>query len=727
MSNSYKFLTQNFNYDTLRRTYWKKIDANKEADEDGADLSNIKTDEDEMDGIPYSKVLDLFVLKKDAGRKYKSTDCANFRLRFGRDVQIFSVFFEPAVDYESSPYRIKRIPKSDDGKKFYYLDAVRGARLKILTDSPEKADLQDSFDIDAPNNYGDVNLELQTLIGIFLKKNIVNAATERTAKAVEEYKQWSVYEREAFSAYLNKGVLLASPFVVHLYCWYKEAQKNSSRGEDLYKDFCGRVEKELQASGLEYLIVEAIVSFRLFYKKELAKTGKELLRYSFTFLQNVPPVYPYFGGSKRPSILTAFNSPFFPNALVATSVLQEGVDLHYQCSEVIHYGIAWTQGDNEQRVGRVDRMNGKLEIALTEREDATLPIRYPYLAKTLDESQLIRFANRKFFAEKLIDELKVPNESKDVNLLQSFEGENWSTFFKKPQPKAAVTEPFGVTLADFEGIVPLPMAPNAIHYIAMKQSILKTLSRHFKNELVVYDSHPEWIGAIKHKRSEERDQPVLLKLDYYEPGMFYLGKPVYVLQLKSPLTKRGQHLDDKRSFGRLKQEYEQLPFLKICLDEQNTRSKFKYYVRADLPVICHHDGTMNLSINELILTTKDLIRFTDELEKQILNIDIKNDEVIDDADERIPQGGLLSHDRIPSENYTGWEVDSYRHLLTRGKKMEPQYHSDNYAFNHAEAFIRQISLRTGTEKQVCVYEQDALGDEIKLLEKVLVSSYLKKI
>ena len=108
-----KYKNQNFDFRTLRRTYWKYIDTNKETEEGETEEVTIgKSKEVEIDGLPYSKILDLFVVKRDAGRKYKSTDCSNFRLRFSREVQIFSIFFEPAADYNHGVYLIKKINKS---------------------------------------------------------------------------------------------------------------------------------------------------------------------------------------------------------------------------------------------------------------------------------------------------------------------------------------------------------------------------------------------------------------------------------------------------------------------------------------------------------------------------------------------------------------------------------------------------------------------------------------
>ena len=63
----------------------------------------------------------------------------------------------------------------------------------------------------------------------------------------------------------------------------------------------------------------------------------------------------------RQRLMLAFNTPFFPEVLVASSVLAEGVDLHLSCRCVIHHDLSWNPSTLEQRTGRVDRIGAKAE------------------------------------------------------------------------------------------------------------------------------------------------------------------------------------------------------------------------------------------------------------------------------------------------------------------------------------------------------------------------------
>jgi hypothetical protein len=64
-------------------------------------------------------------------------------------------------------------------------------------------------------------------------------------------------------------------------------------------------------------------------------------------------------------------------------------------------------GDDEQRVGRVDRLMGKMDRELNQHKDGdpipTLDIYYPYLKSTFDEFNLKKMLCKKRNTEKLID------------------------------------------------------------------------------------------------------------------------------------------------------------------------------------------------------------------------------------------------------------------------------------------------------------------------------------
>lgn len=82
----------------------------------------------------------------------------------------------------------------------------------------------------------------------------------------------------------------------------------------------------------------------------------------------------------RQRLLLAFNTPFFPEILIASSVLAEGVDLHLNCRYVIHHDLCWNPSTLEQRNGRVDRLGSQAE-----RTEKSIPVYLPYVAATQDE------------------------------------------------------------------------------------------------------------------------------------------------------------------------------------------------------------------------------------------------------------------------------------------------------------------------------------------------------
>ncbi len=82
----------------------------------------------------------------------------------------------------------------------------------------------------------------------------------------------------------------------------------------------------------------------------------------------------------RQRLMLTFNSPFFPEVLIASSVMAEGVDLHRFCRHVIHHDLCWNPSTLEQRTGRVDRIGAKVEQC-----GQSIRLYLPYLAETQDE------------------------------------------------------------------------------------------------------------------------------------------------------------------------------------------------------------------------------------------------------------------------------------------------------------------------------------------------------
>lgn len=82
----------------------------------------------------------------------------------------------------------------------------------------------------------------------------------------------------------------------------------------------------------------------------------------------------------RERLMLAFNTPFFPEVLIASSVMAEGVDLHLHCRYVIHHDLDWNPSVIEQRTGRVDRLG-----SLAEQTTTPVVVFEPFLEATQDE------------------------------------------------------------------------------------------------------------------------------------------------------------------------------------------------------------------------------------------------------------------------------------------------------------------------------------------------------
>lgn len=82
----------------------------------------------------------------------------------------------------------------------------------------------------------------------------------------------------------------------------------------------------------------------------------------------------------RQKLMKAFNSPFFPDILITSSVMAEGVDLHLSCRQIIHHDLCWNPSTLEQRTGRVDRIGSK-----SEKCGKPIEVYLPYISETQDE------------------------------------------------------------------------------------------------------------------------------------------------------------------------------------------------------------------------------------------------------------------------------------------------------------------------------------------------------
>jgi len=82
----------------------------------------------------------------------------------------------------------------------------------------------------------------------------------------------------------------------------------------------------------------------------------------------------------RQRLMLTFNTPFYPEVLVASMIMAEGVDLHLNCRYVIHHDLCWNPSTLEQRTGRIDRIGAKVEKCRK-----SISVYLPYVSETQDE------------------------------------------------------------------------------------------------------------------------------------------------------------------------------------------------------------------------------------------------------------------------------------------------------------------------------------------------------
>jgi hypothetical protein len=136
----------------------------------------------------------------------------------------------------------------------------------------------------------------------------------------------------------------------------------------------------------------------------------------------------------RRRLMLAFNTPFFPEILIASSVLAEGVDLHLECRFVIHHDLCWNPSTIEQRTGRVDRIGGK-----SERARQPIHVYLPFVTATQDEKMFRVVRDRERWFSVIMGEKYTVDEASTEKLAE-----------RVPFPEtAAKALAFDLSLQDF--------------------------------------------------------------------------------------------------------------------------------------------------------------------------------------------------------------------------------------------------------------------------------------
>lgn len=201
-----------------------------------------------------------------------------------------------------------------------------------------------------------------------------------------------------------------SEVLVDLYC---AQQKDTQKFPDTFMKWLAD-KNQIDAIRIRQHVQDWIKHHRLIFTsafgstKEPVELVKELADTEhFDYLNKLEPVVGVTGssgGHKR--VIEQFNTPGYPYIMIGTDTIREGVNLHLFCDRVVHYGLAWTSGDLEQRNGRVDRFFSLFERRLgssAEPRSLRMDIYFPHVKDSLERRQVEVVLARKKVAEELMD------------------------------------------------------------------------------------------------------------------------------------------------------------------------------------------------------------------------------------------------------------------------------------------------------------------------------------
>lgn len=717
------------NFENLNRRSFNKLIVDK--DEEDIEIGDNQEEniiEDEIGKIPESKVLNLFKIIK--GSEIERTHASNFRLRFSSSRPgIFGVFFSPAADYLNLPYKKLSIYKFQVGSKQidnYNLSAFI-SRCKTIEPNQVASDLKNIVLPKSPiESKISHNQDLDTLFTIFWRTIEKDNSLERNykQKLVQVYSEFNFYEKEALSKFIEKGTLNASNSVVWLYNIYLTISSKPSKADKLYSQFTKKVAKELKQKLLYKQIQDSILHFKDIYTKVFAMSNnKKLVESNWNSFNNAQPIYPYNADNSNKSVLNAFNTPFYPDILVATSVLQEGVNLQYFCKNVYHYGMAWTPGDNEQRIGRVDRMFSNIERQLNQDPKATLPIYYPYLKDTIDEEHLARFIKRKFKAEKLIDECKTIDASSDNDILENHNSD-WRDFLRKPSENS-IHDPFPALVSHFKNIKHNSFKFKELNLEKIVSNIVGSIQSIEGTTINVYSLNNVGVPTILIDTflKNNRKQPVIIEFSFDPIGTSFFNEAVVCLKMKTPLAPLGlfKHFRDNFYCNKyLMNLYSN--GIKLCFDNtQEINSFWSIYMASELPLFIDKMNNNPLSKDEIQLTLLKLINCADDTEQIILNNqDINVDQLKYDLSNSFAKVKSILSKARGGELPQNWKVvNGYIVNNSKVKIDATDFIKESMILNHKYKFVKSVIRKNALTFQVAHLVKDVQFKEVQLLERHL--------
>jgi hypothetical protein len=573
-------------------------------------------EDDEGDEEDYlaSRVAQLFVVKRGKGGQ---TDCANVRLRFTKPESLFSLFLEPASDYLEGGYHY--FYGDDQRSRVNYGHAALYERFSHW---PSAGDRREAVgEADAPGTgYKET---LHTVWPLLVKELPVHLQTRLYEWACERKSA-----AENFANYVRAGFMHASPVIVELYGWFVEFRREVKKTDvqDWYRGFYEFVKPNIKGSLMLRYFEAALENFEQLCGKIIDHSLDDWRREWRSLKRLTSPAW-YASGennSARQRLILGFNSPFYPNVLVSTSVLQEGVNLHMSCHQVHHYGIAGSPGDNEQRVGRIDRLFGCVNKRIGNGGAGDLSVHYPYLKSSVDEDQVASFVERKHRVE----------ERMDACLQAKFDSEyrpgatiDWSVFLKKPIPHTGedTTDPYPAKFDD-AAMQDVQYHPQRTHSV---EDIESTLLEHLRSAcdpltdtIIEAQSsqaspRPLFIVDPVIKRGESsRHQPIFMTLGFSPRFSALVPETAYIVSFSSPIANREgfKNVDFNELHDLITQLSERYPLVRLALDEKATNSYFYLSTRVNFPLFVKHGKLQWLSCQKIHAGLAEIKQFSDELE-----------------------------------------------------------------------------------------------------------------
>lgn len=613
--------------DVWRRTGWSRKGFEQltaglnpaHAMDDAVEVVDGDADSDEESGQLASRIAELFVVKKGQGGQ---TDCANVRLRFSKPESVFALFLEPASDYLEAGYT--GYYAQTDTKKADYANAARFLRFQHGGNQAQfKAAVGDRFVLD-----GSFDQPMFSVWSLLVPK-LPAALREKLAHWAQSDKAVA----ENFANYLKAGFLHASPVIVELYGWFVEFQRGE-RDRDAqrwYRSFYAWVSRKIAGSLMLRYFIAALETFDHLCGK-IIDHGLDRWDQEWRSLKGLTSPCWYASGengNSRQRLILGFNSPFYPNVLVTTSVLQEGVNLHMQCHQIHHYGLAGSPGDNEQRIGRLDRLFGCVNQRLKRAGNTDLSIHYPFLQRSVDEDQVASFVERKYRVEEQMDACVQAHFDKEVQLSNTQE---WKQFLRTPidHGHTAINDPYGACFEQGEKVSRYePCAMHTEHEVtALLESYLQKVIDPSQESFECIDNGhgtPRTlflIDPLVEQASGRRRQPIFVNLAYAAEFSALVPETAYLLTLASPISNKMSLTEYCRNqadaLARLEDFVEGLrtryPLVRLTINENADNSYFYLCASVDLPLLVKHGQLEMLSLHEVEMAFYDLKHFADDLE-----------------------------------------------------------------------------------------------------------------